>query len=156
MLPFLYLLRHAHANDAADDASRTLSHRGHGEIARLAHLLRGASGFHPAHVWHSPLVRARETALLLAHELKLRPTFAEHRELEPEAEPGAVARKLTGHGGSLMLVGHEPHMSGLASLLVAGSPEPVVFTFQKATLLALEPAGKRWSVRWQISPDLLG
>ncbi len=154
MPPILYLLRHAHALDAADDDARTLSESGHRQLARLGQLLRSTRAFQPAIVWHSPLVRARETAERLTQELKLTPAFAEQRELEPEADPTAIVHKLQEVNQPLALVGHEPHMSALASLLVTGSADHVVFRFDKATLLALHPLGRRWCVRWQLSPEL--
>jgi phosphohistidine phosphatase len=155
MPPFLYLIRHAHALDAADDPERPLSKRGRKQVKALAELLRPRGGFDPAEIWHSPLVRARETAELLAEELALKPKWTVVRDLEPEADPAAVARLVTRASEAVALVGHEPHLSGLASLLVTGSVDPVVFVFKKTTMLALEPAGgERWAVRWQLSPDL--
>lgn len=150
----LYLVRHAHALDAADDAVRKLSDRGHKQMKKLARLLEPSGAFKPAEIWHSPLVRARETAELLKDHLRLGAPLVEHRELEPEADPAVLARKLRGITKPTAVVGHEPHLSALASLLVGGATEPVLFTVKKATVIALEPAEHRWSVRWQVSPDL--
>lgn len=154
MPPLLYLIRHAHALDNPDDNLRLLSERGHHEVELLARVLRPSGAFQPQEVWHSTLVRARETAELLLKGLRLNPPRLERRDLEPEANPQLVAHSLAAVPVPLALFGHEPHMSSLASLLVGGDPEAVLFGFQKATMLALEPAGARWCVRWQISPDL--
>lgn len=157
MPPLLYLIRHAHALDDADDAARTLSSRGRAEVMRLARWLQPSAAFEPAKVWYSPLVRARETAELLLGELGLAVRSTERAELDPDADPGLAAKAIAGETKPLALFGHEPHLSALASLLVAGTARPVVFTFRKATVLALEPVGRsRWSVRWQLSPDLFG
>jgi phosphohistidine phosphatase len=154
MPPLIYLVRHAHAAEAANDAVRPLSPRGRDEVRALAHLLRSSRAFAPMEAWHSPLVRARETAELLLHELKLSPARRELPELVPEGAPAAVAALLTRARNAVALFGHEPHLSALATLLVTNEAGPIVFTVQKATMIALEPAGAHWSVRWQLSPDL--
>jgi phosphohistidine phosphatase len=156
MPPLLYLVRHADALDAATDAVRKLSPRGRDEVRALAGLLRPSGAFRPTQVWHSPLVRARETAELLLEELRIKAPRREIAALEPESPPAAVMALLSRTEGSIALFGHEPHLSALATLLVTGDSGPIGFVFRKATVLALEPAGARWAVRWQVSPDLFG
>jgi phosphohistidine phosphatase len=151
----LYLVRHAHALDMANDDVRPLSEKGRQQIARLAKFLGPSGAFCPDELWHSPLVRARETAELLLEHLRLEVPRHVHRELESAANPELIADKLSRGGGALALVGHEPHLSCLASLLVTGSTSPTVFSMQKAAVLALEPGLHRWSVRWHISPEIV-
>ena len=61
-------------------------------------------------------------------------------------------------GGTVALVGHEPHLSSLAALLVAGDPAPL-FTFRKGGACLLEigdaprPGGAR--LRWLATAKLL-
>lgn len=151
----LYLIRHAEAVDTVPDHARVLSERGRGQVRALARFLGRTRAFHPAEVWHSPLVRARETASLLAQELGLSIPVQPVAGITPEDDPRLIAARCSGLVQPLALVGHEPHLGALASLLVAGAPEPVVFTMKKGAVLALEPAGRRWSVRWQVYPGLL-
>ena len=54
-----------------------------------------------------------------------------------------------------MLVGHEPHLSGLASLLVTGRTAPPRFLFKKCALLRLDREGDGWTVRWHVSPEVV-
>ena len=154
MPPLLYLIRHADASDAATDTLRPLSARGRSEVERLAAVLRPSAAFRPAAVWHSPLLRAKQTADLLLGELGLRVPHQERLELIPEANPELAAAALVEAREVVAVFGHEPHLSALATLLVTGASEPVAFAFQKATVLALEPAGMRCWVRWQLSPEL--
>jgi phosphohistidine phosphatase len=154
MPPMLYLVRHAHAHDAADDTVRPISARGRAELKAIAQILRPSGAFAPALVWHSTLVRARESAEVLLSELGIQMPMEERRELIPEAVPQRAADLIGDVKEPLALFGHEPHLSALASLLVTGFTDPVAFAFQKATVLALEPVGSRWWVRWQVSPDL--
>jgi phosphohistidine phosphatase len=154
MPPLLYLVRHAHASDAADDAIRPISDRGEREIKQLAGILARSSAFRPSEIWHSPLVRARETAELVTTALQLKPVMRESASLLPEADPVAVVAALANVRVPVALCGHEPHLSALATLLVTGDTSPVAFAFQKATTLALELWSGNYRVLWQLSPDL--
>ena len=76
-------------------------------------------------------------------------------DLEPDADPRAAARRLKASTRPVAVVGHEPHLSALASLLVAGKTEPPVFVMKKCAVLALEGTGAYWMVRWHVSPEVL-
>src|SRR4051812_46409959 len=151
----LYLLRHAHAIDLADDAARTLSKKGREQVDALAAFLRQSEAFDPTEIWHSPLLRAKETAARLADSLKLGAKPKEVGGLLPEDNPLSMAQRLRSRDASLALVGHEPYLSALASMLVAGAAQPPVFVFKKCALVALEGMDRFWAVRWHISPALL-
>jgi phosphohistidine phosphatase len=152
----LYLIRHAHAVDRADDAARELSKKGRGQAKALGKFLRAREIFAPAAFWHSPLLRARETAELLAEHAKLSAKLVETKGLLPEDDPADIVGRLAhAHLPSLALVGHEPYMSALASRLVAGEIASR-FAFRKAAVLALEGEGRIWIVQWFLSPEVVG
>jgi phosphohistidine phosphatase len=151
----LLLIRHAHALDGDDDAARPLSPRGRKQVRALARALHRAGVFAAGEIWHSPLVRARDTAALLAQRLGTRAKLVEMDGLAPGNDPAVVAALLKFHRQPLAIVGHEPHLSALASLLVAGAAAPAVFALRKCAALALERDNDRWTVRWLVSPDLL-
>jgi phosphohistidine phosphatase len=152
---YLYLIRHAHALDAANDAVRPLSPKGRKQVRRLARLLRGTDAFAPAEIWHSSLTRAVQTAELLAKHLDTAPPLRPMPGLAPGDSPRALVRRIARAKSVLAIVGHEPHLSALASLLVAGVTEPPVFVLKKSAVLALERVPSRWVVRWHLSPELL-
>ncbi|MBX3750568.1 MAG: histidine phosphatase family protein [Opitutaceae bacterium] len=152
----LYLIRHAHALEAAFDEIRPLSPRGRKQIRALARWLRGTDAFAPREYWHSHLLRAADTAALLAARLRSRAPRRTVKGLAPWDDPALIADRLGRHRQSLALVGHEPHLSALASLLVTGRTHPPVFICKKCSVLALERIESRWLVRWQVSADLLG
>lgn len=162
----LHLVRHAHAVTAEEDPARPLSARGRADARRLAGFFRGNRAFQPAQLWHSPLARARETAVLLAAGLAPEPLLIETPGLQPDDDPLETARRLAAYPAShdLALVGHEPHLSALATLLVRGRPQPAAFALKKGAVLTLErgsgihkkSALPRWRVRWHFSPELLG
>ena len=152
----VFLIRHAEAADLVPDHARPLTARGRHQVALVAHFLARSRSFRPAEVWHSPLVRARETAQLLLHEMALAVPLRQVPGLTPDDDPQVAAAALAQTSREIAVVGHEPHLGALASLLVTGSPQPVAFAMKKGAVLALEPAGPRWIVRWHIEPDLLG
>jgi phosphohistidine phosphatase len=151
----IYLIRHAHAVGADVDATRPLSPRGREQVRALADFLAPSGMFQPAEFWHSPLVRSRQTADLVARRLQLDVPLSLMTDLEPESDPRAAARRLKGIAHAVAVVGHEPHLSALATLLIGGKAGLPVFVLKKCSVLALEGIDAHWSVRWHISPDLL-
>jgi lipoate-protein ligase A len=112
------LIRHAEAGEHAVDARRALSARGREQTRRLGRLLAHDARFAPGEIWHSPLVRARETAVGLAAELGFRGAVRERPDLEPEDDPEVAAGWLRGEARSVAIVGHEPHLAALVALRV--------------------------------------
>lgn len=155
----LYLIRHAHAVDADEDAERPLSTKGREQVKRLAKFLRASEVFQPDEFWHSPLVRSKQTAKLLAKKLELHAPLVEVEGLEPEDDPRATVLRVKSLRRVVAIVGHEPHLSALASELVSSAPKTSAFVLRKSSVLALERErggrGSRWLVRWQLSPELL-
>jgi phosphohistidine phosphatase len=152
----LHLIRHAHAVTAEEDPLRPLSDRGHRQVALLvAHFQRNGA-LRPAEFWHSPLVRSRETAELLVAGLGLAAPLIEIPGLEPEDDPGTVAERVSRAPHDLAVVGHEPHLSALATRLMHGPGVPVAFAFQKGAVLTFEREHGRWLERWHVAPKMLG
>ena len=64
----LYLVRHGQARTQGDDADRTLTDQGQGEIEMIARWAAG-SGVEPAQIRHSGKRRAEQTATILQDRL---------------------------------------------------------------------------------------
>lgn len=77
----------------------------------------------PTHILSSPLTRARQTAVilqaLLEEPIKIRITA----DLEPRADPQAFLSLLTTFppNACVWCIGHEPHLSATAGLLLTGT-----------------------------------
>jgi len=161
----LFLVRHAHAVTAEENPPRPLSARGREDALRIATFLQRTSCFRPAQVWHSPLRRAHETARALVNVIDPEAVLVETDGLLPDDDPEGMAERLSKYpvDHHLALVGHDPHLSALGSLLIAGRPYPERFTMRKGAVLALERTDRihkksgfrRWQVRWHLSPELL-
>lgn len=133
----LYLLRHGDAVESPyyHDSQRPLSDLGQRQIQSLVLFLQ-ASRTKIDLILSSPLVRARETADLIrkASGADVLPTDyllsgSNHRDILGEINKHEVA--------SLLLVGHEPQLSGLISLLTAGD-EHFRVQMKKGALACLE------------------
>jgi phosphohistidine phosphatase len=145
----IYLIRHADAVSDEEDPLRPLSARGREQVARACEHLRKAAGFAPAEMWHSPLSRSRETAELLAQGLGLHARIILKKGLEPDDDPSAVAEALASEKRSIAVVGHEPHLGILASIMTRGPGHAAVFYhFHKAGVLALSRRDRRWRADW--------
>jgi phosphohistidine phosphatase len=148
----IYLIRHAHAEDGAADAARKLSAKGNRQIARMAVMMRRGELLDAREFWHSPLVRARDTAKLLAERLGGGIRLVETKGMEPYADPAVLARRVQKLREPVALVGHEPHLGALASLLIAGRDDPSLLILKKGAMAALEGSGRSWALRWLVSP----
>jgi len=153
----LYLLRHADAGDSmawqGDDAERPLSKKGRRQAKRLARLLRDL-GFQPDAVITSTRLRAVQTARPVAKatgvdiltDERLTGGFdaADLDELLRQLGPG-ISR--------VVLVGHDPDLSDLASTLVGAQ-----LSVGKGALVRIDLGDRRvgagaGSLRWLLPPD---
>ena len=161
----LHLIRHADAVTEEADPARPLSTKGEADARRIAAWFRLNGALQPAQCWHSPLLRARATARILTEELGADILLVETPGLLPEDDPEDIANRLADYPPvhDLALVGHEPHLSALATLLLRGRVKPLAFKLRKSAILTLDPDGDvhkrdgrpRWRVRWHFSPELL-
>jgi phosphohistidine phosphatase len=152
----LYLVQHAQAKDKSEDPARPLSQTGRKDIYKVASFLVGQAGAEVDHIIHSGKTRARETAEALATALRPEDGVEESDGLAPLDDPAIWASRLLEMREDTMLVGHLPHMSRLASLLLANDPEPSIVSFQMGGVLSLisEEPGK-WEIEWMMVPQLL-
>lgn len=124
----LYIIRHAIAVEPGtpgyvEDSQRPLTKKGVEKMVNIARGLREMAVF-PDLIISSPYVRAQETAAILQREFKLKKNqWVESEALVPEGLPadliGEINEKYSG-AESIALVGHEPNLTLLVSLLVAG------------------------------------
>jgi phosphohistidine phosphatase len=147
----IYLMRHADAVSDEENPVRPLSRKGREQVERVCLALAKVPGFKPSQIWHSPLARSRETAELLAKGLGLQVPVMLVKGITPDDDPTAIAGVLEASEADIALVGHEPHLGVLASLLVHGPERSGVFyPFSKASVLSLTRRGKRWQSEWLV------
>src|SRR6185436_8015161 len=124
----LFFLRHGVAGQRnlrkyPNDAARPLTSAGKREILRIARrLLKDKIEFDQ--IISSPFVRARQTAEIVAKVYTKDVRFTEY--LTPEgAMPELIKyiRRTCKDADSVVLVGHEPHMTTLLSVLISGKED---------------------------------
>ena len=150
----LILVQHGEAVREEIDPQRPLSAHGREEVERVARYA-AARGVSVGTVRHSGKRRAAETAAILAAHLAPGTEPREMAGLAPGDDPDSVAEALEEIDTSLALVGHLPHLSRLASLLVAGDPEFGIVAFENAGLVALERGSPLCRILWVLTPELV-
>jgi phosphohistidine phosphatase len=126
MVRRLYLLRHAKSDwgdPSLADHERPLAPRGRKAAARMARHLRD-EGIRPELVLCSTARRVKETLEAMEAALEDAPTLAESGLYGATAETLlARLRQVPDDVGSVMLVGHNPGLQDLATLLAGGGRE---------------------------------
>lgn len=159
----LYLVRHGIAVDPADrgdlpDDDRPLTGKGRRRFRRAARAF-ARLGEMPDFIFTSPLIRAAQTAEILAGALK-----ASEVEVLEELRAGApvgpllaeMARRLK-DDQSAALVGHDPQMSQLVAVLgEVPKQDQSRIDFRKGAIVRIDvgalPSGRPSEPRWHMRP----
>ncbi len=159
----LYLVRHGEAAQRDQGSERPLTEAGREAVRRVGAFLGRGGVVSVVEVRHSGKLRARQTAEIIAESSGLAAPIRAAPNLEPRAEVSGLVAELGREAGDLMLVGHLPHLSRLASVLV-GAPDLEAFEFEAGAVLCLHKTaggsqpglGELWVVAWMVVPSLLG
>jgi phosphohistidine phosphatase len=119
----ILLFRHGEAVENAPglgDAGRWLTVKGRKVTRKVARWLDERSSRRPTAIWTSSLVRAVQTAEILAAEIGLEEEILVRPELAPSGDVADLVRLIEAHKGAgpLAVVGHEPGLSMLARSLL--------------------------------------
>jgi phosphohistidine phosphatase len=157
----IYLIRHGLAEERGeawpDDTKRPLTEEG------MTRLRKGARGLGRLGVAFdvmltSPLVRARQTAEVIASAFEPRPPVVAVDSLAPDGTYQSVLADLEKHAKRtrIALVGHEPSMGELAARLT-GSRHAL--SFKKGAVCRIDvetiPPGGPATLRWFVTPRIL-
>ena len=158
----LYLMRHGIAVAAGDpsitqDSQRPLTNKGIKHISRAARGLRRL-GIDFDIILTSPILRARQTADIVAATLGLESRIEEISGLAPESSVehllfGLIRYQDREH---LLLVGHQPLLGQtLACLIDANRETKLEFNLRKGSLCRVEieglPANKPGALHWLLN-----
>ena len=118
----LYFFRHGIAEDFVEDgtdSARPLTREGSARTKAMARVLLTV-GVKPRRLYTSPLLRARQTAEIVAQVLGVKVTV--RKALAPGFDVDAIATLITGlrNMDEVMFIGHEPDFSTLISQLIGG------------------------------------
>ena len=161
----VYLLRHGVAGDRdakkfPNDDARTLTDEG---VERMREAAAGIAVVvdRPDLILTSPLVRAIQTADIVAKELSCKDRVEVCNALRPGANICAVRGILAARAGegveSVLLVGHEPDLGEIASELIGAKGSGI--EFKKGSLCAIyldtEHFDRAGVLLWHITPKQL-
>jgi phosphohistidine phosphatase len=152
----LYLIQHGKPVPKDQDPARPLSPEGEEDARRVGAFLRSAQ-VAVGNVFHSGKQRAQQTAEIVCAEMKMGGMPRERAGLRPMDSVEVIAHEVQGQKEDLMVVGHLPHLSKLASFLVTGEETPPVVQFQQGAVVCLRPAEEEggWGIAWMVVPELL-
>lgn len=158
----LYLLRHGIAVEPGtvgyeSDSERPLTAKGRERLrvaARAMEELRVSFDL----ILSSPFLRAKQSAEIIAKDLKLRKRLAFSDDLTPAGDPRLLIQQLNQfrpEPKSVLLVGHEPYLGKLIALLTAGNTS-LEIDFKKGGLCKLEAEfllyGRCAKLVWFLTP----
>lgn len=147
----LYLCQHGDALAKDVDPERRLSERGTTDVCNMANALSGS--ITTTEILHSGKLRARQTAELLHERLAPDATIRAGDGLGPNDPEEVFVTGLGSRDDNLLVVGHMPFVSRLASRLIG--VERDVLAFQPGTVAALSRDGDGgWMLSWMMTPDL--
>ena len=139
----IYLLRHAIAEERdqdkyPDDSKRPLTAKGKKRMRRAAEGM-AAAGLSFDVIYTSPFTRARQTADIVANVFRAQKKLHETKTLATDGDPEELIKlvnEMKGKADSILLVGHEPYLSDLISVLVTGDSS-FTFSMKKGGLCKL-------------------
>ena len=159
----LYLLRHGIAVEPGtpgfeNDADRPLIPKGARRLHSVAAAMKKLELSFDL-ILSSPFVRAKQTAEIVAGELKLKKRIEFFGGLVPGGNPKALIHaldELKPSPDNVLLVGHEPYLSRLISLLVSGGLDAAAIEMKKGGLCKLEAGklspGRCATLVWLLTP----
>jgi phosphohistidine phosphatase len=158
----LYIVRHGIAVDPGTpgipDDERPLTPKGEKRMRQIARGL-GMLDLKLDRIITSPLPRARATAEIIADALDAREILETSNVLQAGLSAVTVERWLRERNEErLMIVGHNPTLSDLLSLLVLGSTQPLICDLKKRGVAALGQKGGAkdlYELHWIAPPRLI-
>jgi phosphohistidine phosphatase len=158
----LYLLRHGIAVEPGtagyeSDSARPLTAKGKDRLRAAARAMKQLD-LSFDRILSSPYLRAKQTAGIIAKDLKQRKKLAFSDDLAPGGNPQLLIKELNQlrpEPESVLLVGHEPYLGKLIALLAAGNTS-LEIDFKKGGVCKLE-AESLWYGRcaklvWLLTP----
>lgn len=150
----IYLVRHGEAVSEKLDPKRPLASSGREAVEQVARMA-AAKNLEVSVIFHSGILRAEQTAEILAAHLPVNSVVQQLSGLLPQDDPSIARGELEAAERPVILVGHLPHLNRLLSLLVRGDMESVVMDLPPATMVCCSNDGSKWTLAWALTPQTL-
>ena len=168
----LYILRHGIAVERgttgyASDADRPLTQKGRRKLRKVGRAMK-AMDLSFDWILSSPYLRARQTAEIIVRVLRCQRRLELDDSLAPSGKVAKLIEQLNHPSGrrlgkhrkfeDVLLVGHEPYLSRLVSLLISGDAHAGI-VLKKGGLCRLSAealkAGRCAQLEWLVTPSQL-
>jgi phosphohistidine phosphatase len=157
---YLYLIQHGEAKSKEEDPERGLTETGAADTRKSAVFFKKVlrEQIPPSIViWHSGKKRAEQTAHILAETIGGGAAVETKNGLAPNDDV-AIIKDLLEQSDihTIVLAGHLPHLSHLASNLLSGQKERgVVVHFKNSGIVCLYGENGYWHLEWMVTPGIL-
>jgi phosphohistidine phosphatase len=163
----LFILRHGYAEkrlpDPTKDIQRQLTGSGKKEVVQVAKgLKRLRVKFN--YIFSSPLIRAFQTAKIIASEYKLIEQIEQCEELKPNGKKDFLYNKLKklNVDSAILIVGHEPYLSNMISDIISNNnynENRINIVLKKAGLSKIKVTSTvpklKGELSWLLTPKIL-
>lgn len=151
----LYLVQHAKAVPKQVDPERPITEQGRRDIQKVAAFIKPLN-LSIDYLWHSTKKRSIQTAEILAEVVRIKKTKTARDGLAPNDDAAALRNELDSIQQDIMIVGHLPFLSNLASLLLADSESANMVAFKQGGIVSSSRSeDSQWQIDWMVTPDIL-
>ena len=152
---FLYLVQHGEAKSKEEDPLRPLSDAGLTAINKTGEYLNKLQ-LNIDRIVHSGKLRSEQTAATISVAITSIPPVVEEDFLSPNDDPNMWANRLKQSEEDIMMVGHLPYLSRLASILLCGDDKISIISFKNGGVVCLkrEESGE-WVLCWTLIPEVI-
>ena len=154
---YLYLIQHGEAKSEAEDPKRGLTERGAANAKKAGAFLKQLQRKITS-ICHSGKKRAEQTAQILADEMGHNIPVEICSGLAPNDDISIIKREIETMGqDSIIIVGHLPHLSRLASDLLTNDQDREIIHFRNAGIVCLagENENQNWKLEWMVIPEIM-
>ncbi len=151
----LYLVQHAKAASKEADPARGLTEEGRREVQKFFAFVKPLN-ICIDYLWDSGKKRSVQTAELLAEVVEIKDAHTTREGLEPNDDVTPLKDELVSIQRDVMIVGHLPFLSKLASLLLSGCESSNTVAFRQGGIVCLNRSEPdEWQIDWMVTPELL-
>jgi phosphohistidine phosphatase len=148
----LYLVQHGQALAEYDDPLRALNDEGRKNAEKIAQFLR-SNNIEVEEIWHSRKLRAMQTGQIIYQYIPCR-KIVERDDLNPQDPVDKFPGEILEFEKDLIIVGHLPFLQKLASLILTGSSNFNLISFQYSAIACLQYQ-ENWKIAWFVISDII-
>lgn len=151
----IYLMQHGKCMTKEENPDRPLNHEGVRETNEMASVIKRFELKVDA-IYHSPKVRAKETAELIIGAVHSNRGLVERDDLNPNDDVKKFRDLLISEGKDAIIIGHLPFLDRLVTFLLYENDDTGAVLFKNSGLLCLEQQEEsHFALKWLITPQLI-